>query len=215
MRVVIIGAGGHGQVVADILLRMQERDRTVQPLGYVDDDPTLAGQHFLGLPVFGSLTHLSRVSHDAVIIGIGDNHTRTHLFDLMRTQNEDIVNAIHPSAVVAPDVHLGKGIMICAGVVVNTGTTLGDNIILNTSCSVDHHNQIGSHTHIAPGVHLGGDVCVGTGAFIGIGTAVIPGCTIGDWAIVGAGAAVTRDVPPCTTAVGVPAKVIKKHTERS
>ena len=213
MRVLIIGAGGHGQVLADILIRMQKQDCQLQPVGYLDDNPELLGQHFLGLPVLGSIDQLPRVSHEAVIIGIGNNQRRAHFFDLMRTQNENIMNAIHPSAVIASDVRLGKGVAICAGVVVNTVAILGDNTILNTSCSVDHHNHISSHAHIAPGVHLGGNVSIGTGAFVGIASAIIPGCRVGDWAVVGAGSSVVRDIPPFTTAVGVPAKVIKRHLD--
>jgi acetyltransferase-like isoleucine patch superfamily enzyme len=95
--------------------------------------------------------------------------------------------------------------------VVNTGTVIEDNVILNTGCTVDHHNYIGSHAHLAPGAHLGGDVRIGEGALVGIGTTVIPGRRIGDWAVVGAGSVVTRDIPPYTTAVGIPARVIKRH----
>ena len=211
MRVVIIGAGGHGQVLADILIRMQEQDCQVQPVGYLDDNLAMRGENFLGLPVFGSIEHLPRVSHDAIIIGIGDNQRRAQIFDLMRTQNENVMNAIHPSAVIGSDVRLGKGIAICASVVVNTVSDLGDNVILNTSCSVGHHCQINSHAHIAPGVRLGGNVRIGTGAFVGIASAVIPGCRVGDWAVVGAGSSVIKDIPDRTTAFGVPAKVIKRH----
>lgn len=211
MRVLIIGAGGHAQVVADILLRVEEQGGSIHPVGYLDDNPVLLGQKFLGLPVLGTVSRLSAIPHDAVIIGIGDNRTRARLFGSLRHQEEQVMSAVHPSAVLARDVRLGQGVMICAGVVVNTGTLIGDNVILNTSCSVDHHNRLGSHAHIAPGTHLGGNVHIGEGAFVGIGTAVIPERSIGDWAVIGAGSAVTKNIPPLTTAVGVPARVIKQH----
>lgn len=211
MRVLIIGAGGHGQVVVDILLRALEQQATAQPIGYLDDNPALHGQRFLNLPVLGATDHLASIPHDAVIVAIGDNRTRAGIFTAIQARGEQIINAVHPSAVIAPDARFGQGVMICAGVVVNTGTTIDDNVILNTSCSVDHHNHIAAHSHVAPGVHLGGDTHVGEGVLVGIGTAVLPGCSVGDWAIVGAGSVVTRDIPPFVTALGAPARVIRRH----
>ena len=209
IRVMILGAGGHAQVVADILLRAHEAGANCQPVGCLDDNSVLTASAIMGLPVLGTIVQLGEFDHDAVIVAIGDNCIRARVFGSVRARGERIIHAIHPTAVLAPDVRLGKGVMICAGVIVNPGTTIGDSVILNTGCTVDHHNQIDSHAHVAPGAHLGGNVHVGEGALVGIGTAVIPGCTIGDWAVVGAGSVVTRDIPPYSTAVGVRARVIR------
>ncbi len=208
-RVLILGAGGHAQVVADILLQAHATGADYKRVGFLDDDSALAGTTIMGLPVLGAISQLDELDHDAVIVAIGDNRTRAHLFESVRARGEQMVNAIHPAAVLAPDVRLGQGVMICAGVVVNTGTVIGDNVILNTSCTVDHHNHIGDHAHIAPGVHLGGDVTIGEGAVVGIGATVIPQRTIGEWSVIGAGSVVTRDVPSYATAVGMPARVIQ------
>lgn len=210
MRVLILGAGGHAQVVADILLRSRDTGNALVPLGYLDDAPQLLGQVFLGLPVLGSFSQLATIEHDTVIIAIGDNVVRRQLFEKLRKQDCCFVTAIHPRAILAPDVLVGPGAMICAGVIVNTGSVVGANVILNTGCTVDHHNQIGDHAHIAPGAHLGGEVTVGEGALVGIGATVMPRCQVGDWCVVGAGALVHRDLAPGITAVGVPAHVINK-----
>jgi sugar O-acyltransferase (sialic acid O-acetyltransferase NeuD family) len=208
--VLIIRAGGHAQVVADILLRTGEQDISIQPIGYLDDNPALQGQRFLGLTVLGAIANLSAIAHDAVIVAIGDNRSRQQVYEKLQNQNERFAVARHPSAVIAPDVQLGPGSMICAGVIVNPASLIGANVILNTGCTIDHHNFIGSHAHIAPGVHLGGEVTIGEGALIGIGATVMPRCRVGAWSVVGAGAVVNRDLPDGVTAMGVPAKVIER-----
>lgn len=208
-RVLIIGAGGHAQVVADILLRAAEAGGDAQPIGFLDDDPELLGARILGLPVIGPLASLGETEHDAVIVGIGDNRKRSQIFEELGKKGEEMACAVHPAARLAPDVQLGKGVMVCAGVVVNVGTVVGEGVILNTGCTVDHHNHIEAHAHIAPGAHLGGDVRIGAQALVGIGAAVIPGCSVGEGSVVGAGAAVVSDIPDHAKAVGVPARVVE------
>lgn len=210
MRVLILGAGDHAQVVADTLLQSLRSGRDIELIGYLDDDPSLTGQKRLGLPVLGSIARRVEFEHDAVVVGIGQNCIRARIFQELEQDNEQFVNAIHPAAVLAPDVQLGAGVMVMAGVVVNTGSVIGDNVILNTSCSVDHHGHIGRHAHLAPGVHLGGRVTVGEGTLLGVGAAVSPGRRIGDWSIIGAGSCVIADIPGRVTAVGVPARLVRK-----
>jgi len=214
MRVLIIGAGGHAQVVADILLRMQEQNGSVRPLGYLDDNPALNGRSYIGVPVLGNLARLSEIDHDGVVIALGDNALRKCVYEEARSRGERLIIARHPAAVVAPDVLIGPGSMICAGVVVNTGTEIGANVILNTSSSVDHYNRIGDHVHIAPGAHLGGEVTLGEGVLVGMGATVMPRVRVADWARIRAGACVHKPVPAGLTVVGVPAHPLKRNVTR-
>ena len=210
-RVLIIGAGGHAQVVADCLWRMADSRPTIQPIGYLDDNPMRQGEMVLGLPILGPLLRVANIEHEALIVAIGDNQVRRRLYEDFRARGFQFAIAQHPKAIIAADVQIGPGSMIMAGVIVNTGSRIGANVILNTGCTVDHHNQIGDHVHIAPGVHLGGNVVVGEGAFVGIGATVMPGRSIGVGSIVGAGALVHRDVPAGATVIGVPARLINQH----
>lgn len=211
VRVVIIGAGGHGQVVADILLAGNTRGSSIRPLGYLDDKESVRGHALLDLPVLGRVDDLAGIVHDGVVIAVGDNAIRRHLFDLLSKRSEYFVTACHPDAVLSASCGIGPGSVICAGVVVNPSAKVGANVILNTSCTVDHHNEIGDHAHIAPGVHLGGDVKIGEGALIGIGATVMPGRWVGAWSVVGAGALVKEDVLDRVVAVGSPARVLGDH----
>ncbi len=209
-RVLILGAGGHAQVVADILLAMQRAGQAVEVVGFLDDAAHRQGRRMLGLPVLGPLAVRGDVPHDALVVAIGDNRARARVQRALQDAGERLFVARHPRAVLAPDVQVGPGTVIAAGVVVNTGTVVGEGVILNTGCTVDHHNRIHAFAHIAPGAHLAGEVTVGEGALVGVGAAVIPGRSIGPWAVVGAGAAVVRDVPAHTTVVGVPARPLAR-----
>lgn len=210
MNVIVVGAGGHGQVVADILRAAAHAGARERLAGYVDDRRSLDGQLLAGGRVLGAVSSLRDVAHDGIVIAIGDNPTRERLWRTLSVAGESLVVAKHPSAIVSEDVSVGAGSMLCAGAIVNTGTSIGCGVILNTGCTVDHHSTIGDFVHIAPGVHMGGEVAAGARAFVGIGAVVLPGIRIGEDSIVGAGAIVIRDVAPGTTVVGCPAKPISR-----
>lgn len=200
--VLILGAGGHAKVVADIL-----RCRGTTVLGFLDDDPATWGTARLELPVLGGIATYRERMPGGLILGIGDIAARVALVERLGTDARTLwCNAIHPHATVARSVRLGRGVAVVARAVVNPDAILGDHSIVNTGATVDHDCAIGEHAHIGPGAHLGGGVHIGRGAFIGIGASVTPGLTIGDGAVVGAGAVVVADVPPHAMVKGVPAR---------
>ncbi|WP_229590673.1 acetyltransferase [Pseudodesulfovibrio sediminis] len=204
MNIVIIGSGGHARVVADILLAMDG----MNPLGFVSGDGEAGTPGPLGLSILGDDGSLDSIEHDGVVVAIGDNALRQRLFEQLCAAGENLVAAVHPSAIIAADVVVGKGCMISAGSIVNTGSRIMDNTILNTGSVVDHDSNVGPHAHIAPNAALAGNVTVAEAALVGIGANVIPGRIIGKRAVVGAGAAVIRDIPEGAVAVGVPARVV-------
>jgi sugar O-acyltransferase (sialic acid O-acetyltransferase NeuD family) len=209
-KIVIIGAGGHGQVVADILIQMRHSGLPVEFSGFLDGNPALHDQIYLGYRVFGSESLLATIDHDAIIVAIGDNATRKKVCQTMLLQGEHFFSAVHPNAVMGSGVQIGQGCMICAGVVINTQSSIADHVILNTGCTIDHHNNIGDYVHVAPGCHTGGEVTIAEGTLIGLGASVLPRKRIGAWAIIGGGATVTKDLPDKVLAYGVPCQVINE-----
>jgi acetyltransferase EpsM len=199
MAVLIIGAGGHGKVVADIL-----QLQNIAILGFLDDDSTLWGSMSFGLPVLGGIDQYTAHEVAGVAMGVGSNRARKAIVE--RYPALRWINAVHPSATIAQSASLGSGVMIAPHAVIAPDTTIGSYTIINTAATIDHDCIIGDFAHVAPGSHLAGNVAVGAGVLLGVGTNVTPGCNIGDWSIVGAGSTVVRDIPANVIAKGIPAR---------
>lgn len=198
MRLLVIGAGGHAKVVIDAA-RAAGFD-VVGVFGRAGDPASI-----LGVPVMREREE-AEAEADAFIVAIGDNAAREENFALWLTTGLAATTVIHPSAVIADEVEIGRGTFVAPGAIVNVHAKIGENAILNTGCSVDHDVVIGDHAHVGPTVGLCGGVHVGIGALLGVGASVIPLGHVGAWATVGAGAAVTAEVPPRETWGGVPAR---------
>lgn len=207
MSVLILGAGGHGKIVADIL-----HCHAVPILGFLDDNPALWGTQPLGIPVLGPIDGYLDHAPSGLLLGIGSNHVRHAIVTRLGSGADHLwINAIHPTATISAHVRLGRGVAVVAQAVINVDSTVGDHVILNTAATVDHDCSVESFSHLAPGVHLAGDVTISRGVFVGIGAVVLPGRRIGDWATIGAGATVVHDIPAHVTAVGTPARVLPKR----
>ena len=207
-RIVICGGGAHCKVVLDIL----GRDSRFEIVGIVDR----SAQEPLGYPIIGKDEDLPAIYASGVthaFVAIGDNALRARLINHCLVLGFEIPSVIADDAVISPWSKTGRGVLINHGVIVNAEAEVGDGVILNTSCSVDHDCHIGDFVHIAPGAHIAGSTSIGNETLIGAGASVIDKITIGSRAVIGAGAAVVSDIPAGCTAVGVPARVIKKSYE--
>lgn len=197
--VVIIGAGGHAKVVADIILA--QGDNLV---GFLDDsDEKQGAEVFKEYKVIGRITDANKYCDCYFIIAIGDNHIREEVVKKMKVR---FCTAIHPRAMVADTVEMGEGTVVMAGAVINPDTIIGKHCIINTSCSVDHDNRIGDFVHISPGARLAGTVSVGNYSWVCAGATIINNISVFDDIIVGAGATVLSNIGESGIYVGTPAK---------
>jgi len=198
-RLIIIGASGHGKVVADIAKKTGYND-----IVFLDDDTTIKGN--AGYKVLGPVSMISDLDGD-LFIAIGNDKVRRMLMN--RESNRFFPILIHPDSVVADDVEIGMGTVVMAGVVINPGTVIGRGCIVNTSSSIDHDCRIGDFCHISVGSHIAGTVTVGDGTWVGEGSTVINNVNICNGCFIGAGAVVIRSIEEKGTYVGVPAKRIE------
>ncbi|WP_214793311.1 MULTISPECIES: acetyltransferase [unclassified Exiguobacterium] len=208
--IVIFGAGGHAQVLIDIL----ELTGLYRIAGIYDDSPNLIGKFILGYPILGKIS--SNVAIRKGIIGIGDNDQRALIEHRIREQMPDFefISAIHPSAIIGKNVTIGPGVAVMAGSVVNPNTRLEAHSVVNTMSSVDHDCHLAPFSSVAPGAHLGGNVRLGERTFVGMGATVIHNIHIGSDTVVGAGATVVSNLPSQAIAYGTPAKVTRRREVR-
>lgn len=202
-KIVLVGAGGHCKVIISTIV---DSGREIGDV--YDDDPDKWGQTFCGRQIMGPISNIEDKDTLRAIMGIGDNVTRSQI--VQRFKRIRWASAIHSRAYVHPSVRVGEGTVIFAGAVIQPDTVIGKHCIINTNASVDHDCAIGDYCHVAPGSCLAGGVLVGEGSFIGIGAVVSIGIAIGEWSMVGAGSAVLHNIPSRVTAVGAPARIIKK-----
>lgn len=202
-KLIIIGAGGHGKVVADAAQKMEMWDS----IEFVDlryPELKLCGPW----PIIGK--HLTDLEYPTdslnFLVAIGDNALRLKLHKEALNCGFEAAKIIHPRASVSEFAEVGKGVVIFANAVVNINASISDCAIINTAATVDHDCKISEAVHLSPGVNLAGEVSVGKETWVGIGASVIQQIKIAENVIVGAGAVVISDIPKNTTVVGLPAR---------
>ena len=200
-KLIIIGASGHGKVVADIAIKMNKW----QSIAFLDDDESIKTS--MGLEVIGKTADAFTYKDEAdFFVAIGNNAVREKVQEKLIEDGLNVVSLIHPSAVIGTYVEIGIGSVVMAGVVANSSTRIGKGCIINTSSSLDHDNVIEDYVHISPGVRTAGSVEIGKRTWVGIGSVISNNVNICSGCTVGAGAVVVKDITEPGTYVGVPVR---------
>lgn len=194
----MIGASGHGKVAADIAKKIGYTD-----IVFLDDDTSL--RECGGYPIVGTSRDADKYPEADIFVAIGNAGIR----EKIQSNIPNIVTLVHPKAVIAEGVRIGKGTVVMAGAVVNPGATVGDGCIVNTCSSIDHDCRIGNYVHVSVGAHIAGTVSVGDRTWIGAGATVSNNIKICGECVIGAGAVVVKNLDEKGTYVGCPAKKIK------
>lgn len=207
-KVVILGGGNVSRYVCYILSYTPENE----VVGYIDPNPDMKGEHIRGKPVLGSDEELYNLYSKGVrhaIIGVGDPDLRHKLRKLTTGLGLELINAIHPSAIISPDVNLGCGNVVMAGVVMSDNPIIDDNVWIGLSANITHDTHVCSDCLVGGGSAVGAQLEIGERTLIGWGSVIGPRLKIGEGVVVGSGANVVKDVPPYAVVVGNPADILK------
>lgn len=208
----IYGAGTFAPEVAWLANRCSSDSRRVQVRAFIDDGLGECGRQVVGIAVISIKEARARYSADEVVIGVGDPHVRQMLSRKAVDAGFPFSTLIHPTVEKSDSVEIGHGSLIFAGCILTTNVRVGRHVIINMNSTVGHDVVLGDYTTIAPGVHISGCVEVGSRVFLGTGAVIVNGTRdcplrIGDGAVVGAGACVTKSVAAGAKVFGIPARV--------
>ncbi len=210
-KIVLIGGGGHSKVIVDIIKSNNE----FEIVGITEKNSTF--NNVSDIPIVGDDSILEELFNKGVeyaflCIGISkDIKLRNKLFEEIKSIGFKIPTLIHRQAIVSPYAKIGQGTCVMAGAIINSHAQIGENSVINTGSIIEHDCIVGNNTFISTGAILAGNVTIKNNSFIGMGSKIIEGKIIGSNVTIGAGAVVIDDIPDNCTAVGVPAKVIKKE----
>ena len=203
-KLAIVGASGHGKVIADI----------AEQLGFIVnfyDDAYPSKTHIEHWPIYGSCADLIALNNvDSkhiidVVVAIGNNDIRQQKIQLLQQNGFNLITLIAPTAVISQYATIAQGSVVFAGAIINAFANIGVGCIVNTSAIIEHDCAIGDFTHICPNTALAGGVIIGSKSWIGIGSQIKQLIVIGDSCMIGAGSTVIKNIPDNVTAFGSPA----------
>lgn len=199
----IIGASGHGKVVTDIAIKMNQWKK----IHFLDDNDSI--KNCMGIEIIGKSTEAFKYIDNAdIFIAIGTNSIRERFHEKLASAGASIPILIHPNAVIGPEVELKEGTVIMAGVVINASTRIGRGCIINTGTIIEHDSVLEDFVHISPGVRICGYVKIGKGAWLELGSIINNHTNISSNCKVSTGAVVLKDITEPGTYTGNPAEKI-------
>lgn len=213
-KIAVYGAGGFAREVAWLISVLAEHVAVDMP-GFIDDGDGPSSLH--GKPVMSWRQFVSQHGDSSIIIAVGKPGTRRHIASKCREAGFSFSTVMHPSVQMSKFVQTGDGVVICCGCILTVDISIGDHVHVNLDCTIGHDVHIGEFSTLSPGVHVSGNVHIGKDVYVGTGASIINGTAeqpliIGDGAVIGAGACVTRNVEPKTLQAGVPAQLKKRYT---
>lgn len=213
--ILIYGAGGFAREVAWLAQRCSSETKPITVSCFIDDFDFPPGKHVNGIPVLSLAEAGLRHPRAQIVAAIGDPTGRAEVIGRAEQAGFRFATLIHPRVEMSEWVEIGDGSIICAGNIITTNIRIGRHVHVNLDCTIGHDAVLGDFTTLAPGVHVSGCIHIGARVYIGTGAVIINGTAqsplrIGDGAIIGAGACVTKSVESSTTVVGVPAKPLAR-----
>lgn len=210
--IVIVGAGGLGKEILEILRYQNKIYQTWNIVGFADEDEELCGAVINDCPVLGGLDYFREHIDENIgyVCAISVCEAKKRVVEKLREMGAKCHNVIHPPSVLSELIELGEGVVVFPGAILTVNIKIGDHVLIHTNVGIGHDTVIGNYCTINPSAQIAGENHLGEGVYIGIGAISVPSISIGGWTTVGAGGVVLSDLPERVVAVGMPVRVIKE-----
>ncbi|NLK98433.1 acetyltransferase [Defluviitalea saccharophila] len=216
-KLVIVGAGGLGREVARYIKDINQMHPSYELIGFIDSDPGKKGIEYFGVPVLGDFDILSTLAEPYEKLygfcAVAKPSIKSRLILQMKEHNLDMINIIHPTAYISPEVQIGEGVLISPYCVLTTNIIIGNYVHINPQCGIGHDTTIADYSTLYWNVNVSGNVTIEERVEIGSKAFIKQGLTVQKESVIGAGAVVIQSVESGITAAGVPAREIF-HKER-
>ena len=211
-RIVIFGAGGFGREVLQVVRDINADEQRLEVLGFLVDEAYGDAGSVQGIPMVGGIDWLAKNPGVDVVIAVGSSAARAKIAKRIseRVSNQ-FATLVHPRAWLGRSVDIGPGSVICAGALLTTDIRIGAHVHVNIGATIGHDAFLDDFVTLNPSVNLSGRVKLGRGVEVGTGSVLIPAVEVGAWSVIGAGSVVLNSLDENLTAVGVPARVIRRR----
>ncbi len=212
-RVAIIGAGGHAREILDLLEACRDDGQRIEPLGFlVDPEFRPPEAEVNGWPILGGLDWIETKAKEVeIVVAVGAPELRRRLAAEARSLGARFATLVHPHATTTRRVSLGAGSVVMAGSRLTNNIRIGEHVHVTQNCSVAHDTNLGDFVSVFAGAVVSGNVRLGEGVLLGAGAVVVEKVAVGAWTRIGAGSTVLDDLPADVTAVGSPARIVRRR----
>ena len=207
--IVIIGAGGVGRETALIIKQINELQPTWNLIGFIDDNQSIWGKVINGYRVIGGIDSLKTLSQDTyIVIAIANYKVKKKIVNIINNKFK-FATIIHPKVEIHDYIKIGEGTIIYEGSILTTNIKIGKHVIISPKCGIGHDSIIKDYASLLWNVNVSGNDVIEEGVMMGSGSTIIQGKKIGQCSTIGAGAVIIENIDSFSTAVGVPARIIK------
>ena len=173
MKFVLIGAGGHSRALVESI-----NVNGGSVIAYIDDQPA----DWLDAPQFTE-DESEKAPAGSIVIGFGSVNPkalrqRLELLDRYLEEGRDLPPIVHPSAFISTGATVEAGANVLAGAIVQPAVHIGRGVILNSGSIVEHDSVVGAGSHVAPGAIVLGNCKIGEHVMIGAGSVILNGVTV-------------------------------------